>query len=496
MTEKESLENKEIEEKKKEAREKQFSSIRKMNTSNIRNALSINPSVLSKFDFRQVSTYLQNPSQYEKQLRNLSNYIYNVSAQYRQIIRHYATLLTFDYSLNILEIPDKINSNTLEKDYLKAAKYIDKLNLKHEMSKILKVAYKEDVFYGYEYENKDSYFINKLNPDFCRISHLEEGVFNFEFDFSYFDSVPDLVLSYPEEFQVKYRLYNLDKIRNRWLEIDSRKSISIKINEEITDYALPPFSPIFESIFDHDEYLKLRKSKIKMDNFLLLSHLIPINENSNEMDDFRIDIDTAMIFHEQLSGGVPDGVGVVTSPMEVNAIRMEKSKNDTDTVAESIRGIYTGASLSQNLFNSDKNTTAGINKSTIANEQSAFNLLAQIERWLNKKLKTIPGKNKFYVKFLEKTQFNKDEVFDKYLKANQNGSPYKFEMMAALGYSPLEVINKSFIENEIFKLHEKFIPLQTSHTLGSESGENNGRPSKSIDDLSDSRIADLDNSDE
>ncbi|WP_144509957.1 hypothetical protein [Bacillus sp. FJAT-22090] len=471
-----------------------YASIRKMNTKHLNKALTSSPSVLSRFDSKQVANFLQNPQKHEKQLRQLSNYLYNVNAQYRQIVRHFATLPTYDYTLNIVEMPTKINADKITKAYQKAAQYVDKLNLKDEMSEVLKVAFKEDVFYGYEHESKDSYFIQKLDADYCQISSIEDGVFNFAYDFSYFDKFKDSIELFPDEFKVKYQIYNLNKQTNRWLELDSDKTICIKINSDITDYALPPFNTVFESIFDQDEYKKIKKAKAKMDNFLLLTQLIPMDDKSQDVDVFKISLDLAMQFHNQLSESLGEGIGLATTPMEIEAIKLEKSKSDNDSVSEAIRETYTDAGLSQYLFNSDKNTSAGITKSIITDEQFLFSILTQIERWVNRKLKKQSGTIKFYIRFLQLTNFSREEVFNRYLKAAQFGAPVKMEMVASLGLSPLEILNKTTLENEIFKLHDLFIPLQSSHTQTDSNKA--GAPKKNENDISESRQVDLDNLDD
>lgn len=457
---------------KREQQLEMFATIKRMQTVQLNKALTSNPSVLSKFDSKQVATFLQNPAKFQKELRQLSKYLYNVSSQYRQIVRHFATMPKYAYSLNIVEMPAKINQEKIIKDYKKKAQYIDKLNLPHEMSKASKVAWKEDVFYGYEHESKDSYFIQKMDADYCMISSIEDGVFNYAFDFSYFDKNRDSLDTFPEEFQLKYQIYLLNKTTNRWLELDSSKTICLKVNEEITDFCLPPLNTVFEAIFDLDEYKKLKKAKTRMDNFLLLIQEIPMADK-DDVDAFKVSLETAMVFHNQLSESLPDGIGAVTSPLPIEAIKLERNKSENDTIAQAQREAYTDGGISQYLFNSDKNTSSGINKSILSDEQIVFDFLRQIERWVNRKLKIQSGNINYQLKFLELTKFNENEVFDRYLKAGQSGLPVKMEIGASLGLTPLEVLNKATLENEIFMLQDKFIPLSSSHT---QSGDEAGRP--------------------
>src|SRR5690606_14229724 len=101
--------------------------------------------------------------------------------------------------------------------------------------------------------------------------------------FSYFDNNKDHLSIYPDEFYSKYEQYKATK--ENWIELDSNKTICLKVNEELT-YPLPPFSSMFGSIFDLDEYKKIKKNKTKMDNFLLLAHRIPIDEKNPEVNKF------------------------------------------------------------------------------------------------------------------------------------------------------------------------------------------------------------------
>lgn len=473
--------------------QKDFAAIKRMNTTQLNKALSTTPSVLSKFNSKQVADFLQNPVKYEKQLRQLSNYLYNVSSQYRQVVKHMSTMATYDYTLNITEMPSKVNADKITKAYTKSAQYVDKLNLKHEMSKALKIAYREDFFYGYEHESKDSYFIQKLDADYCQVCAIEDGVFNFAFDFSYFDKFKDSIDLFPEEFQAKYVIYNLNKQTNRWLELDSNKTICIKVMEDLS-FGLPPYNTIFESIFDLDEYKKIKKAKAKMDNFLLIVQNIPMVEG-NDADVFKISLPKAAEFHHMLSDNLPDGVAAVTSPMTLETIKMEKTKGDADTIAQAQREVYTDSGISQYLFNSDKNTSAGISKSVQSDEALMYSTLSQIERWVNRKLKRQGGNISFYLRFLRITEFSKSEVQAQYLKAAQFGVPVKMELGASLGLTPLEMLNKVTLENEVFMLHERLKPLQSSHTQ-TDDGSDGGRPKVDDNNKSDSTQVNQDNLDD
>jgi hypothetical protein len=443
-------------------------------------------SINKKYTKEDIIRFMQNPRKNQKQLREVSRYLYEASPNYKRLILYFACLPTFDYIVEPYGLnTEKINKKTFKTQYQKTLKLLEIMNLPHEFLKVLKIAFKEDVFYGYEHMSDDSYFIQPLDPDYCQISSIEDGVYNFAFDFSYFNKYPKKLKQYPEEFQQKYKKYEKDKKNYRWQELDSNNTICIKVNEEL-DYPLPPFNAVFESVFDIEDYKKLKKVKTKLDNYMVLTQQIPIDDKNSEPNNFLIDLDTAIAFHNRAVQALPEAVGLITSPMKIDAIKLDRKQTDTDQVAQAERDYYNAAGVSQFLFNSEKVTSVGLSKSINTDEQIIFALLRQFERWVNRKLKKFNTKYKFRIRFLNTTVFNVDDVFEKYLKAAQYGMPVKLALGASLGLSGSEMANMVFLENEIMELHDTLIPLSSSHTQSSK-GEK-GRPQKSEDELTESGV--------
>lgn len=426
------------------------------------NRYTYSTSILSTFTIKQVSTFMQNPIQYEKQLRQLSNYLYSISGNYKSMVQFFALLPKYSYIIEPYVVPVKLNKEKYKEAYLKTLKDIEKMNLRHEMINAAKIAFREDVFYGYLLESKDTFFIMHLDADNCKISSKEDGVFNYAFDFSYFDRHPDELDRFPEEFRQKYLLYQANTA-DKFIELSSDKTICLKVNEDL-DFPLIPLGNVFEALFNLDDYEKIKKQRTKMDNFLLLTQKIPQNDK-NDASRFTIDLGIAGEFHEMLSQAVEDaGVAVALSPMEIEPVRMERSKNDADTTAQAQRDVYSAAGLPQQLFNSEQNSAAGINKAIMVAEQISFAMLRQIERWVNRRLERVKGQYKFHIKFLDITEFNKSEVQDSLHKATTSALPLVIEYAASLGMSPLDLHNKAILENEVLGLHDMLRPLATSHT--------------------------------
>ncbi len=432
-----------------------------------------------RYSLEDIAKWLQNPVANEDKLLTLSNYMYNVSPIYRSVIRYMALMPTYSYTVSPILRSFKVNKNKLQDEYFEVLHKLEKMNLKHEMIKCAITSYKEDWFYGYEIEGKDSYFILKLDPKYCKPSSEEDGIYNFSFDFTYFNSRKDLLNSYPLEFKRKYEEYLADKNEN-WIELDSLKSVCFKVNSEF-HYALPYFSTMFPSIYDLEEYKALKKQRADNENFMLLHQYIPHDERNPDLNKFLIDLELAMQFHDMAEESLPDGIAVLTSPMEVEAVKTEKSKSDNDYVSEAYTDVYNNANVSEHLGNSSEKSTVGLNKSINVDESNVFALLRQMERWINRKLNNMNTEYDFKFEFLDITVFNYKEKMESYLKASQYGTPLKLEVSAALGLSPLQTIGKAILENEVLGLHELFIPMQSSHTQTNDGG----RPSQG-DNITDS----------
>lgn len=459
-----------------------FSQLGRLIINDLNKTTSTPSAIKANFSKQQIISYLKHPDKNEKHLRNISNYFYNTSPNYKRLIQYFANLPTFDHVVEPYDIEiEKVNVDKFKKQYNKTLKLLEVMNIPHEFLKILKVGFREDAFFGYEHITSDSYFIQKLNADFCKISSIEDGVYNFSFDFSYFEKNSDKLDQYPEEFKTKFKIYQSNK-KLQWQELEPENTICIKVNDDV-DYVIPPFASVFEAIFDLDESKDLKRVSDKMDNYMILTQQIPVDDKTGEPNKFLIDLETAIQFHNKVSESLPDEVGLATTPMKLEGIKLDRKNNDNDNVAQAERNYYNASGVSQFLFNSDKATSLGLSMSVKTDEQLVFSILRQFERWVNRKLKYFNTTYKFRVKFLNITVYNAGDMFEKYLKGAERGLPVKSMLGASLGLSPSSLSNMAFLENSILNLHEEFIPLSSTHT-------SSGKEEAGRDKLPDDKISD------
>lgn len=437
----------------------------------------------TKADYR---SYIENPANNEKNLREMSRFFYRVSTPYWRLIQYYSQLHLFYWTITPhLDFTGTVKQDKILKDYYKVLQFLVNMNLEHEMRKALTSVFKDGVFYGFVYNTNDSFYIDPFDPDYCQIAGVEDGSYTFNFNFKYYDQHPILLESIDKSLASQYNKYK-NGSAEQWQLIDPQRSICIKANEENALEILPPLIGIFEDLMDLIDYKALIRNREEIMNYKMVIQKIPHRNNSGKVDDFEIDMDTAEAFHAQMQAIVPESVGVGLSPMDIETVEFKQDDSDVDILAKAVRTIFDDAGTSLMLFNSDKSGSVGLDASIRTDEAMVFSMVRQIERWIRRYLK-YEFKQKYDFRFLDMTVFNRDKVLERELQLAQNSMPNKLTLMCAAGVNPLTTLSSLIFENEILKLHERFMPLQTSFTQSSSSkSDKGGRPEKDGADLTDS----------
>lgn len=173
--------------------------------------------------------------------------------------------------------------------------------------------------------------------------------------------------------------------------------------------------------------------------------------------------------------------------MEIQKINFakESSLNNRNAVTDAEEQFWNASGVSELLFGASKSSANALTKSIIADEIDIFPLVRQIERWINRRLRSVRGKYKFKIKFLDVTYFNDSDKFDTFLKAGNSGVPVKNAISATLGYTPYETLMMAELENNAFNMRETVYgqPLKSANTMSSNDDEG-GRPEMDEDKLS------------
>ena len=445
----------------------------------------------SLYSKEDVQGYLANPYTYEKQIRNAVTYIYGASSHFRRIIQYFASLSDLAYVVSPYKIdPRASNAKTLNRNYRKVLNALSAMSIKTQFPKIITVCLREDTFYGTMWVTNDNITIQQLPSDYCAISTIEGNVLNVSFDFSYFDSHSALLEFYPQEFKTKYAVYQKQRT-SRWLELDSPTSFAIKVNNDILSYSLPPFVGILRELYDLEDYKQLKLTKTALENYAMLVMTLPMDKDGN----WGIDLNKAKEFWQNLDSVLPEEVGSILTPMEINKIGFEKSNTgDTNTISDAEQNIFTSAGVSSLLFNNEKASANALSLSIKADQSLTFGIVRSIEDAVNRFIQAQSYGKNFKVTFLDVSPFNRKEMGDAYLKAASYGLPTIAMYAATQGLGQAELDAMSFLETEVMGLQDMFRPIQSStqmsgNILSTDSEaptDEGGRPQSDETDLTDS----------
>ena len=447
-----------------------------------RNETSIEVSSFSDTEKKKLLEYLKSPKRNEKNIRNISIAMYNSSTHYKRLILYYALMPIWSYILEPLNFnvttkkPKSITSG-----YQKAAEKVQMMNLKHEMQKAMIIGLREGIFYGaiWESTSGNSFTIQKINPDWCQLSSIEDGTWIYAVDMSRIKE--EELYRYPKEFEGMWRKYKNGE--GKWQEVPSKICFCFKADETCIEYSLPPWASTMPLILDVENYKGLQETASEIANYKLLSMRIPLDEHNAP----KFNFDLAVKYYDMLTAELPPFVGAVMSPMDIEDFNFNKdgSLNNTDIVSRAERQFWQDSGSSSLLFGDAANTTAGALKLSIkADEEIVFSWMNQLERIVNRILKTISGTQKFKISFLPTTNFNVGEMIGYYKDAASLGIPVKSAYSSVLGVSATEIPGMDYVEREILGMDD-LMPLTSGYNTANL-GDEGGRPQKDEVDLTDS----------
>lgn len=413
-------------------------------------------------------TYIDNPANNEANIRNMSNFLYRVSMPYRRFINYLSDIPCFYWNLTPQIDSSKKNSDYTKilNNYYKMLQTITNMGIEFEFRKVLNTVMREGVFYGFIYEDKNSFFIHKLDPDYCRPVEIEAGCYNFAMDMTFFTKNKTYLEYMDPYFQGLFELYQQDSTTYRWQVIEPSRSICIKIDMDIVDEHLPILIGIFEALLDLIDARSLQRNKEEIQNYKLITLKIPSFSDTREVDDFTIDLQTAQKFYNALLDTVPEAVGVALTPMEVDTVNFKTDDDSNDLIAASMRSVFNDSGIAQLLFNTEGSGSVGLDASTKVDASFVWKTVSAIEHWIQRYISyKSTGSYKYFFEILKVDCFNKDKVVERELKLANSGVPNKLKLAASAGQDPYKTLSSQIFENDILSIHENWIPLQTSYTL-------------------------------
>lgn len=102
-----------------------FALLNRLITRDVNN--NTNSPTFSLYTKDEITTYLSNPYQYEKQLRRAVTYIYGASSHFRRLIQYFTGLSDLAYVVSPYRIdPKSVNAKSISRNYRKVLNALDR----------------------------------------------------------------------------------------------------------------------------------------------------------------------------------------------------------------------------------------------------------------------------------------------------------------------------------------------------------------------------------
>lgn len=440
-------------------------------------------------------------------MRELSRFFARYGGIYRRIIDYYSNLLLY-YTI----VSPKLGEATIAKKkikarFSKALEFVDNLALEVNMSRIVNRILSSGAYYGFIREYNDSLTFQDLPIEYCRTRYKNEyGIDILEFDLKYFDAIRDenekkiALENFPVEVIKAYRVYSSagvgkSKITvNNWFIVPSHLGAAFYFHDFV-----PFFIAALPSLVRYEESQDREADRDEEDLQKILVNQMPIGKD----DEPIFSLEETAVIHSGITGMLKNNryLDVLTSFGEIHMEQAQNGRTSAtqDNTAKFSKAIFDEIGTSSELFNATGNTALRV---SIEKDTSFMvSVTSSIMEWVTYQLNYRLGDNKmnFDVHILPITIHNKKEMASLYL----NGAMYgysKFYAGVALGIKQSNLLSLITVENDIFDLGSKMIPLQSSHTQSgdekgkepTQAGDNKsgpGRPELDEKDKSDKTIA-------
>lgn len=456
------------------------------------------------FSKDNLRTYLQNIGSNERNLRNLSRYLYYRSQVYYRLIMYNATMFYLD-GRSVIPKYSLVGENDKEsilKSYYDTLLFLDRLNLNYEFLKACITCFREDVFYGCVYydENSDvtpSMFILPLDPDYCKISGVyQTGDFGFAMDMTYFRNRQDILEFWGEPFTTMYDAYGGNNA-NRWQQMPDEHAVCLKIRVDDWEVISPVYSGLLNSLINLIDLEDIQAIADEQEIYKLLWIELETISGSSQVDDWKVNPSLLVnYFNKMIEEALPDYVSAAIIPGKINQISFENDKvQDTNKIVKSTESVLNTAGGSQILNSSTISGTTAFNAAIKSDTEMAIaSLLPQIESWVNRFISYYVS-NPSRVKFFHISTYTKDAFKDSLMKDAQFGLPTKLAINTLNGFSELDTLSLNYLEEDCLGISSKFKPLQSSYTQSSSIEKSNGAPEKTDAEITDEGEASRDKRD-
>lgn len=412
------------------------------------------------------------------------NYFYK-DGFYKRLLIYYATLLK--YSGILIPNPTvgkKLTTPFIQKRYFNALDYIEKMSIPSFCTNCALKALIDGSYYGViQEQDKNVFSVLELPSSYCcsrfKDSHGNDLI---EFNVAYFNTIFDeatrkeALKAYPKVVSTHYKKWKKGELKDSWVFIPSDIGICFPMFD-----GRPLFLNVIPATIDYDEAVETERERELEEIRKIIVQKIPhLNDGG-----LLFEPEEAEEMHRGAVGMLKGNknISVLTSYADVESI-VSKTSADTSSgnLEKMVNNIYYQAGASGQLFASNSNLSL---ETSIKNDTAMMMTLAfKFEKFITYIVNKIYSNSNISFKYviLPITYYNDDKYIETGYKLATSG--YSFMIPAiAQGISQRDLLNLKDLENDVLKLEEKLIPLNSSFTQsGGEAGP--GAPKKAAQDKS------------
>jgi hypothetical protein len=180
-----------------------------------------------------------------EELRNISNFYYNVNGIYHKVANYLAYLYRYDWYVvpELHKEVSQIKEVDIMKHYSRILGFLDGSNIKKLCGEIGLEVIINGAYYGYIVPNSKGLSVQQLPVEYCRSRFSKGSMPVVEFNMKYFDKFSDtayrmkILKMFPEEFLKGYDLYRRGRLPRdmgdplgQWYVLDPNSAFKFNFN--------------------------------------------------------------------------------------------------------------------------------------------------------------------------------------------------------------------------------------------------------------------------
>jgi len=440
---------------------------------------------ISTFSRETLRGYLQNLGSSERNLRNLSWYLYYRSQTYARLMNFYADMFCL-YARRVIPPYDLVkggDATKMLKSYNDTLNVLEKMNLQLEMRNAYLNCFIQDVFYGVVIYDDSGIFIWQVPADYAKIAgKYTTGDYSFAIDCSYFRSHQELLEYMPDPLQTMYNEYQSSG--QKWILVPDINCLCLKFRSEDWETVLPPLVPIFEALINLSDLESIQAVANEQEIYKMIWLQMETLTGADSADEWKVD-PSIMIeyFNRMINEALPDYISAAIVPGKLETVSFTDTQkaNDTTKIAKATETVLNTAGGAEILNGSTISGAEAFRYAQIVNTEYAISsLLPQTQAWVNRFLSMQLG-NPSRVEFFPISVYTKDAFKKDLLESCQYGFNNKIAYNTLNGISEKETISMAYFEEEVLGLHNIMkYPLSSSFTSSNNENGSNGRPKDDI----------------